>query len=243
MFLAVQRTEKVSEFPTVGRPLQSKLFRELMDADHDAWHVGRKGRAWTFYREIERGHSRLPHGAVVITTEPGKPQTFNFYSRRGSHSLIQTYGDEVAHAAQVLMDRERIIAMFSTCAASLSSQHWDQHLSFSGSQVTERTAKLRIGTPVYEKIVGTGCSRFSRAAFRRGELRMPKAEPGLMVSQFDNDVPLAQCLISYPRTIEATFFSSRLREGLNDITEGMVSLIVGHNRTIEEQRLGWYGDY
>jgi len=243
MSLSVQRTEKFSELPTVGRPLQSKLFDELLDRDHDAWHVGRKGCAWSFYREIERGHSRLPHGAVVITSEPGKPQTFNFYSRRCSHSLIQSYGDEVAHAVQVLTDRERIIDIFTKCAASLSSQNWDQYLSFSGSQVTERTVKLRMGTPVYEKIVGTACSRFSRAAFRRGELRIPKAEAGLMVSQFDNEVPRAHCLISYPRTIEATFFSSRLREGLNDITEEMVSLIVRHNRTIEEQRLGWYRDY
>ena len=72
---------------------------------------------------------------------------------------------------------------------------------------------------------------------------MPKAEPGLMVSQFDNEIPRAHCLISYPRTIEATFFSSRLREGLNDITEGMVSLIVRHNRSTEAHRFGGYGDF
>jgi hypothetical protein len=212
------------------------LFSELLDENHDAWHVVRKGMAWSFYREIGHDHPRLPFGSIVITTEPGKPQSLDFYSTRSRHSLIQTYGDEVARAAQVLMDRERLIEMFNKCAVSLSSKHWLQNLGFNGSHVTERTAKLKMGTPIYEKIVGTACSRFSRASFRRGELRMPKVEPGVMVSQYDNEIPRAECLISYPRTIEATFFSSRLQTGLNHITEAMVSLIVRHNRAVEGQR-------
>jgi hypothetical protein len=236
MSLAVQTTSHTQNLPAIGRPLQSRLFQELLDRDHDAWHVVRNGRAWSFYREIGHDHPRFPFGSIVLTTEPGKPQSLDFFSGRGRHSLIQTYGPEIAHAAQTLMDRERILEMFNKFAATLSSKHWDQHLSFSGSQLTERTAKLRVGTPTYERIVGTACSRFSRRAFRRGELSMPQTPPGLMVSQFDNEAPLAQCLIAYPRTIEAAFFSSRLREGLYDVTGSMVSMIVRHNREAERQR-------
>ena len=72
---------------------------------------------------------------------------------------------------------------------------------------------------------------------------MPKVEPGGMVSQYDNEAPRVRCLIAYPRTIEASFFSSRLREGLNDITEALVVLTARHNRNVAAQRFDGYSNF
>jgi hypothetical protein len=234
MFHAVHKLASPINLPPFGGPQQSRLFRELLDTNHDAWRVTRKDRAWGFYREIDYGHKSLPFGSVVLTTEPGKPLTFDFYSGRGKHSLLNTYGDEVAHAAQTLIDREYIISLFTKYGRELSSKNWDHHLSFSGEQVTERSAQLRVGTPAHERIVGLAPPRSSRLAEYRatGIVGMPR-HPGLMVSQHEGDVPFVECLVSYPRTIEATFFSSRLRVGLYAITEAMASLVIEHNRSVE----------
>ncbi len=214
-------------------PVQSKLFNELLGPNHDAWRVVRKERAFSFYREIAHDHPRLPFGSIVLTTEPGRPQTFDFYSGRGKHSLLETFGDEVPRAAQILMDREHIISLFTKCAVDMSRSNWDHHLSFSGDQLKERCAILRHGSPIFNRLVGVTHSRFIRPAGGREEISLPRNHAGLVVSQIEHDVPSVRCLISYPRTIETTFFSSRLTAGLNAITGEMVELITELNRSVD----------
>jgi len=54
---------------------------------------------------------------------------------------------------------------------------------------------------------------------------------------------MARCLISYPRTIEAIFFSSRLTVGLDAITGAMVELITELNRRVEGRGFVDGGEY
>jgi hypothetical protein len=224
-------------------PLQSNLFSELLGPDHDAWRVARRDRAYSFYREVGHDHPRLPFGSIVLTTEPGKPQTFDFYSGRRKHSLLQTFGDEVPRAAQILMDREHVISLFTRCAVDLGRKNWDHHLSFCGDQLKERCATLRYGTRLFDHVVGNTHSRFSRPISGREELSMPRTDAGLVVSQYDNGVPVLRCLIANPRTIEATFASSRLVPGLDAITGAMVGHIQELNRSVEDRGLFGGGEF
>lgn len=224
-------------------PVQSNLFNELLGPNHDAWHVVRKERSYSFYREVGHNHPRLPFGSIVLTSEPGRPQTFDFDSGRRKHSLLRTYGDEVPRAAQILMDREYIIGLFTRCAVEFGRKYWDHHLSFCGDQLKERCATLRYGTPLFDRIVGTTHSRFSRSAGSKDGLSLPRTEVGLVVSQHDNQVPLVRCLLSNPRAIQATFSSSRLTQGLDAITAALVGLIQDLNRDVEDRGLLDGGDF
>lgn len=237
MFQAVQRSSAQVLPPSHGAARQSALFAELLDENHDAWRVARKDHVWCFYREVGDGGSSLPSGCVVLTSSPGKPLSCDFYTSGGKHSLINTYGDEVVRAAQSLIDREYIIALITKSARGLGIDNWNHSLSFSGSQVTERSAHLRGGTPIYDRIVGSDWPAMQRVApFYGSSLSARRHQPGLVVSQHENDVPVVRCLISYPRLIETTFASSRLRTGLYAVTEEMASLVVENNRAVEEQR-------
>lgn len=236
MPVAVHNPTTVESLATMSGPLPSRLISELLDGNHDAWRVCRQGRSWTFYREIGHGHPRLPFGAIVLKTEPGKPQTFDFYTSRGKRSLLPTYGEEVCRAAQALMDREYVIGLFTKCAVDLSSKNWDHQLSFCGDQLKERSARLRYGTDLYDRIVGTPLGRFSKHPTGGDEAAHPRKAPGLVVFQRENDVPWVQCLISYPRRIENSFYSSRLTEGLEAVTGEMVSVITELNRSVDNGR-------
>lgn len=231
MSLEPLKVSLISPLTTLSGPSRSRLLSELLDANHDAWHVGRKGHSWSFYREIGHEHPLLPFGSVVLTTAIGKPQTFDFYSGRGKRSLLTTYGEEVAHATQTLTDREYVISLFTTCAREPGASTWDHRLRFCGDHLTERCVSLRYGTAIYDRIVGAPRPQLSRLSIKHERLVPPRIQAGLFVSQHDNDVPMARCLISYPRTIEATFFSSRLRAGLEAITGNKVSLIAELNRS------------
>ncbi len=236
MSLAAHKTSPTASPVNSGAPAQSHLFAELLSPNHDAWRVVRKDRSYTFYREVGHDHPRLPFGSIVLRTEPGRPLSFDFYTGRGRRSLLPTYGDEVRQAAQILMDPEYIIALFTKSAVRHSQKSWDHHLSFSGEQLTERSTTLRHGSPLYQRIVGSTHLSLSSLSVGRGELSLPRNEAGLVVSQRERQTPLVRCLISYPRKIEMNFFSSRLTEGLDAITSEMVCLISQLNRGVEERR-------
>jgi hypothetical protein len=236
MFQAVQRSSSQVLPLLHGVARQSALFTELLDSNHDAWRVIRKDHVWCFYREVGDGESSLPSGCVVIKNSPGQSLRCDFYTSGGKQSLLNTYGDEIVRAAQSLVDREYIIALVTKSARGLGIDNWNHSLSFSGSHVTERCAHLRGGTSLYDRIVGSDWAASQRAALSHGiSLSALRLQPGLVVSQRDNDVPIVRCLISYPRIIETTFASSRLRAGLYAVTEEMVSLVVENNRAVEEQ--------
>lgn len=243
MSLAVTTSSRTSIAGGALPPVQSNLFHELLGPNHDAWRVMQRDRAYSFYREIGHDHPRLPFGSLVLTTEPGRPQTFDFYSGRGKHCLLGTYGDEVPRAAQILLDREHIISLFTKAASDLSRKNWDHHLSFSGDQLKERGASLRHGSPLFERIVGTTHTRFRRPPAGAEELSLPRIQAGLVVSQVEHDSPMVRCLISYPRTIEATFFSSRLTVGLDAITGEMVELITELNRSVDGRGFAGGGEF
>ena len=236
MFQAVQRSPNHVVASSLGVARQSALFGELLDMNHDAWRVTRTGHDWCFYREVGHGESSLPFGCVALKSSPGQPLSCDFYTSGGRHSLLNAYGDEVARAAQSLIDREYLIALVTKGARGLGSDNWNLSLSFSGSHVTERSAQLREGTSVYERIIGSGLPTTPRPAPCQPRAKEHRQQPGLFVSQHEQDVPVVRCLISYPRTIEATFASSRLRAGLYAVTEEMASMVVEHNRAVEEQR-------
>lgn len=237
MFQAVQRPSAQALPPSHGGARQSALFTELLDSNHDAWRVTRKDHVWCFYREVGDGANSLPSGCVVIKNSPGQSLRCDFYTSGGKHSLVNTYGDEVVRAAQRLIDREYIIALVTKSARGVGIDNWNHSLSFSGSQVTERSAQLRGGTPLYDRIVGSDWPAIQRAAPCHGRTVLARPlQPGLVVSQHENDVPVVRCLISYPRLIETTFASLRLRAGLYAVTEEMASLVVENNRAVEEQR-------
>ena len=243
MSLAAHKTSPTASPVNSGAPAQSHLFAELLSPNHDAWRVVRRDRAFSFYREIGHDHHLLPFGSIVLTTEPGRPQTFDFYSGRGRHSLLATYGDEVPRAAQILMDRERVISLFTKSAVVLSRKNWDHHLSFSGDQLKERCAALRHGSPLFERVVGATHTGFRPSSAGAEEISLPRIQAGLVVSQVEQESPMARCLISYPRTIEAIFFSSRLTVGLDAITGAMVELITELNRSVEGRGFVDGGEY
>lgn len=243
MSLAVQKPASPASSAPSCAPAQSSLFAELLSSNHDDWRVVRKERAHSFYREIGHDHPRLPFGSLVLTTEPGKPQTFDFYSARGRYSLLRTYGDEVRHAAQILMDREYIISLYTRSAANRAQQNWDHHLSFSGEQLTERSTTLRYSAPLYQKIVGSTHFALTPPPAGRCDISLPRHQAGLVVFQRENEVPVARCLISYPRKMEMTFSSSRLSQGLDAITGEMVGFISELNRDVENRRFLDSGDF
>lgn len=183
------------------------------------------------------GESHLPPGSVSLVREPRREVRCDFYSGREKRSLLPVYGDEVAHATQTLMDREYVIALFRRCAQGRVRERWNHSLSFSGAHVTERSARLRAGTPIYERIVGPDVPPIPRVVPRAERTEVTRSsEPGISVSQRGDKSPTVQCLIAYPRTVELTFSSVRLRPGLHAITEKMASLISESNRRVEEQR-------
>jgi hypothetical protein len=96
---------------------------------------------------------------------------------------------------------------------------------------------------LFDRIVGTTHSRFSRSAGSKDGLSLPRTEVGLVVSQHDNQVPLVRCLLSNPRAIQATFSSSRLTQGLDAITAALVGLIQDLNRDVEDRGLLDGGDF
>jgi hypothetical protein len=216
-------------------PARSRLFAELLDSNHDAWRAFRDGEKWTFYREIGDGRPHLPYGAVVLTTEPGKPQTLDFFSTKGKRSLLATYADEVGAAAQQLIEREHIIALFTHLARQLECQSWDHKLSFCGAQVSERCVELQVGTPTYQRLVGDMKARTAprTAVGLSHPARTQKL--GLSVSQHEQNPPFVECCITYPRPIQARFFSFRLAGGLDVITNPMASVVTEHNRNLEER--------
>lgn len=243
MSLVVHKTPTPSLAETSCSPAPSNLFTELLGPNHDAWRVVRKDRCFSFYREVGHDHPRLPFGSIVLTTEPRKPQTFDFFTASRKYSLLTTYGDEVRQAAQVLMDREYIIALFTNSAVRESAKNWDHHLSFSGEQLTERSTTLRHGSPLYQKIIGTTYLPLSPLARARGELALPRYQAGLVVFQREAEAPFVRCLISYPRKMEMTFSSSRLTQGLDAITGEMVCYISELNRSVDNRRYLDSGDY
>ena len=214
----------------------SRLFSELLDTNHDAWRVFRDGPKWTFYREVGGRGSRAPLGAVVITSEPGKPQTCDFYSARGKRSLLTTYGDEVPRAAQTLIERERVITLFSKLASSLDAANWDHNLSFCGVAVLERRVQLRSGTRAFQQLVGDVKGRMTVSPSGGFRALPTIGTPGISVSEHEGTAPYVQCSITYPRPLNVTFFSSRLREGVHAITDRMVSMVVEHNRSVQPDR-------
>jgi hypothetical protein len=225
-------------------PARSHLFSELLDANHDAWRVLRKGDTWTFYREIGEGRVHLPLGAVTLTTGPGVQQTLDFVSTKGTRSLLPTYGPEVAAAAQHLMDREYCVELFSRLARMSTSSFWDYKLSFCGARVTERYAKLRESTPIFQRVAGDaneiGIARGSSCFSYHG----PTQRPGLVVSQHEQKRPLIECYITYPRPITMRFFSSKLTVGLEAITNPTASLVLELNGNLEQgYREFGTGDY
>jgi hypothetical protein len=135
------------------------------------------------------------------------------------------------------MDREYVIALFSRCAQGRVRELWNHSLSFAGAHVTERSAQLRPGTPIYERIVGCDLPPIPRVVARseRAE-HTRRPEPGVFISQSGDESPTIQCLIAHPRTMDLTFSSLRLRPGLHAITKRMASLISESNRRVEEQR-------
>ncbi len=243
MSLVVHKTPSSSLPEASSSPARSNLFTELLGPDHDAWRVVRKDRRFSFYREIGHDHPRLPFGSMVLTTEPGTPQSFDFYSKGGKRSLLVTYGDEVRQAAQVLMDREYLIALFTKSATRLSQSSWDHHLSFSCDRLIERSTTLRKGSPLFQKVVGSTHLPSSPPSVERKYLSLPRNHAGLAVSQYGQEAPLVRCLISYPRKIEMSFSSSRLLQGLDAITGEMVDFISDLNRSVETRRFFDNGDF
>ena len=99
----------------------------------------------------------------------------------------------------------------------------------------ERRSSLSAGTDAYLHLVGDAKSLILAPTPENSfptKLRYPA---GIVVSQYEHETPLMQCSITYPRAIEATFFCSRLTKGLDLITETMVSLVIQHNRNLEER--------
>ena len=229
-----------SQATLVAPPTRSRLFTELLDTNHDAWMVSREGGKFTFYREVGNGRAHVPFGSIVLTTGPGISQTLDFYSAKGKRSLLASYGHEVATAAQCLMDREYAISLFNGLAHTLRCQDWDHKLSFMGTEVSERRAELRAGTPAFQRLVGSvqwGAPPESTVFLKNLAY---KHRCVLAVSQFDHHSPLIECRSTYPRMIEATFFSTRLTSGLDVITNPMATLVVEHNRNLE-RRYGEFG--
>lgn len=233
MFQAVPKKDGDRSDPLSLSPPTSRLFSELLDANHDAWRVFRNGQLWTFYREIGRPAGGLPTGAVVLTSEVAKPQTCDLYTSKGRRSLVASYSEEIPKAVQALIDRERVISLFSRLAYCLDPSSWDHNLSFSGVDVIERRVALRSDVPAYERLVGDAKGRMVSGG--RGSVRsLPHSGgPGLRVSEFDTSSPLVEYDLTYPRHISGRFLSSRLRQGLHSITHQMVALVVDHNRALE----------
>ncbi len=235
MFNAVKKHE--------GQPLDSRphalptsrLFSELLDINHDAWRVFKNGNQWTFYREIGEQPGLYPSASIVLTTEVGKPQTLDLYTRRGRRSLMTSYGDEVPRAAQELIDRERIISLYSKLAYHLDPSSWDHNLSFAGVDVTERRVALRSDAPVYGRIVGDIKARLVGGARGTWKTLPHSGVPGIKVSEYEGGPPLVEYDLTYPRPLAGKFFSTRLRQGLHYITCQMVSMVVDHNRGVERR--------
>ena len=224
-------------------PRSSRLMAELLDSNHDAWRVFRCQSAWTFYREVGDGGGALPLGAVVMKTAPGQSQSIHFHSAHGSRSLIHSYGDEVPRAIQLLIDRERLISLFTRASFDSDPRMWDHSLSFSGTEVSERRVSLRGDAPLFERLVGNARSRISGFAGTRGQSSSSAVAPGIAVFEHDGQPPTVECSIIYPRPINLIFHSSRLRIGLNALTNGMVSLVVEHNRSVERRVTGADWDF
>jgi hypothetical protein len=239
MSLLLSERKNHSQTTGLVAPARSRLFTELLDANHDAWRVLRDGDTWTFYREIGDGRAHLPHGSIVLSTGPGTPQTLDFFCSKGRRSLVVSYGDEVAAAAQCLMEREHAIALFNGIASRGTCQNWDHKLSFIGIEVSERCAELRAGTAIFKRLAGdakAGAVLGSSAAATKIGM---KQRLGLAVSQHENHSPFMECHITYPRPIQARFFSSRLAVGLEAITNPMAALVIEHNRNLEQR----YGEF
>lgn len=235
MPLVVNTKKDPSQLASPTAPATSRLFSELLDLNHDAWRVSRNNGKWFFYREVGGGLSSSPQGSVVITSEIGKPQTLDFYSAKTKRSLLNTYADEVPRALRILIEREHIISLFTKLARGLDSTNWDNNLTFCGVNVVERRVSLRVGTHPYARLIGDAKSWMNGPALENtfsSQLRNP---PGIVVFQREHKAPYVQCAISYPRAIEANFFSSRLMKGLDAVTEPIVSLVVKHNRNLEER--------
>lgn len=233
MFQAVQKQEGQRHDSRPRTLPSSRLFSELLDPNHDAWRVFKNGHQWAFYREIGGRAGTIPAGSVVLTTEVGKPQTLDIYTAKGRRSLMTTYADEVPSAAQELIDRERVLSLFSKLAYHLDPSSWDHNLSFAGVEVTERRVALRADAPVYDRLVGDAKARLVGASGSAWRALPHSGSPGLRVSEYEGAPPLVEYDLAYPRAIHGRFFSSRLRQGLHSITYQMVSLVVEHNRSLE----------
>ena len=236
MFQAVQKQEGQNNDSRPRTLPASRLFSELLDPNHDAWRVFKNGQQWVFYREIGARAGLFPAGSIVLTTEVGKPQTLDLYTAKGRRSLMASYSDEVPRAAQELIDRERVISLFSKLAYYLDPSSWDHSLSFAGVDVTERRVALRSDTPVYERLVGDVKSRLVGAPGGIWKALPHSGSPGMRVSEYDGAAPLVEYDFAYPRPINGRFFSSRLRQGLHPIPHQMVSLVVDHNRSLEGRK-------
>ena len=211
----------------------SLLFSELLDQNHDAWRVFRNGNGWVFCREIGDTTRGLPSGMVVLAVENNKAPAIHLYTNKGRRSLITTYGDELPAAIQLLVDRERIIGIFTKLAHTLAPSSWDHNLSFSKLDVTERHVALRSSEAAYEHLVGDIKGRMPVTSGSAFKTIMPAYSRGISVSEFDGGVPFVEYSITYPRPLTGRFFSNRLRDGLNATTQQMVSLVLEHNRTVE----------
>jgi hypothetical protein len=137
---------------------------------------------------------------------------------------------------QHLIDRERVIALFSKLASHHDPASWDHNLSFAGAEVTERRVALRSSSSAYERLVGDAKARMSVSPAGSWRALSPALAPGIRVTECDGFLPLIEYSLTYPRPLSGRFFSSRLRDGLYAITNQMVSLVVAHNRGVEGDR-------
>jgi hypothetical protein len=236
LFSSLQK--RSSLLPSTDQPVRSRLFREILDANHDAWDVSCKNGTWTFYREIGTSRNRLPFGSIVLTTGRGITPSVDLYSARGKRSLLSSYHPECAVAAQSLMDREYILSLFNGLARTASCRDWDRMLSFNGPVVVERHARVRSGTNALRCLVGGAMwsANPTAAPCQRSFASLHKC--ALSVSQYDQGSPVIECRITYPRAIEAKFVSSRLLSGLDALTNPLASLGVEHNRSLERRYEG-----
>lgn len=218
----------------------SRLFSELLDSNHDAWKIERPRERWFFYREVGGTNSHFPPGSVVISERTGSVATCDFYHSRGRHSLLETFQQEVPQAIDILLSRERCIALFNGLAHTSPKKLFDHSLGFCGEKVTNRIVRLRTDTSVYEHLVGNTHtdlypSSTSGAHFHGLKRSSNALSAGIMVSQHGDDIPKIECSLNYPRPISLQFSSARLWTGVHAVTDSLALLVTEHNREVEQR--------
>lgn len=214
----------------------SPLFAELLDRNHDAWRIMRRADTWFLHREVGGSGSHLPHGSIVLSQGPHSDISFNFYHSRGRHSLLETYRPEVCKAIDILLSRERCIALFNGLAHSSVEHLFHIRLGFDGDKVTERRVKLNNDSEWYKHLVDDGQPCSEKPLGSHSDLKHNAAKvqiaPGILVSQKGDDTPSMECCLRYPRPLSLQFSSNRLSSGLQVITTDLSRRVVEHNREV-----------